>query len=64
MSNQSALSSGKGRTLLTWVTTVSSTSPLKGRNTTHVYFTSNFAKPVPSRILPCGRVQACLCGRV
>lgn len=45
------------RTLLTIVTTLSRISPLKGRKTTHWYFTGNVTNPVPSRMRPCPMVS-------
>lgn len=39
-------------TLLTWVTTASTTSPLNGRNTMALYFTGYSTKPLPGWITP------------
>ena len=39
-------------TLLTWVTTASTTSPLKGRNTMALYLTGYKTKPLPGWITP------------
>ena len=42
--------SAKKPNLFTWVTTASSTSPLKGRNAMQVYSTWNLARAVPSSV--------------